>query len=172
VDVSEEAVRARMQDLTDGAKGLTLSDDLEKTEKERMDLFYSFVKQRRDAGVLEQVSAHREVVGEAEHLEIKSKAPLVLAELLFDDKIHLQVRKRPRAATLSQPGVTFVVYIRLIRSLGLMGKNNYREMGNDGVAGMNVTLRIYSPVYSTHFFVSFGPINPDAYCIRVLTIQG
>lgn len=40
VDVSEEAVRARMQDLTDGAKNMTINDDLEKTEKERMDLLY------------------------------------------------------------------------------------------------------------------------------------
>jgi len=30
-------------------------------------------------------------VAEAERLEVKSKATLVLAELLFDDKIHLQV---------------------------------------------------------------------------------
>lgn len=30
-------------------------------------------------------------MAEAERLEVKSKATLVLAELLFDDKIHLQV---------------------------------------------------------------------------------
>lgn len=35
VDTSEEAVRARMQDLTDGAKNMTVSDDFDKTEKER-----------------------------------------------------------------------------------------------------------------------------------------
>lgn len=33
VDVSEEAVRARMQDLTDGAKNMTINDDLEKAKK-------------------------------------------------------------------------------------------------------------------------------------------
>lgn len=43
VDVSEEAVRARMQDLTDGAKGLTIDEDTDKTEKERMDIFYNKV---------------------------------------------------------------------------------------------------------------------------------
>jgi len=94
VDCSEEAVRARLQDLTDGAKGLTITDDLEKTEKERMDLFYNSVKQRLDAGLLEQGATGKELLAEAERLEIKSKAPLVLAELLFDGKILTQIKKR------------------------------------------------------------------------------
>jgi len=93
VDVSEEAVRARLQDLTDGAKGLTITDDLEKTEKERMDLFYNSVKQRKDAGLLEQPATAKELVAEAERLEIKTKAPLVLAEVLFSEKILLEIKK-------------------------------------------------------------------------------
>ncbi|XP_033232236.1 eukaryotic translation initiation factor 5 [Belonocnema kinseyi] len=90
VDVSEEAVRARLQDLTEGAKGMTISDDLEKSEKERMDIFYKLVKCRRDAG---QLDNHKELVSEAERLEIKTKAPLVLAELLFDQGIAAQIKK-------------------------------------------------------------------------------
>ena len=90
VDVSEEAVRARLQDLTDGAKGMTISEDLDKTEKERMDIFYKLVKCRRDA---EQLDNHKEFVTEAERLEIKTKAPLVLAELLFDQAIAAQTKK-------------------------------------------------------------------------------
>ncbi|XP_015587173.1 eukaryotic translation initiation factor 5 [Cephus cinctus] len=90
VDVSEEAVRARLQDLTDGAKGMTISDDLDKSEKERMDIFYKLVKCRRDAG---QLDNHKELVAEAERLEIKTKAPLVLAELLFDQAIAVQAKK-------------------------------------------------------------------------------
>ncbi|XP_076238745.1 eukaryotic translation initiation factor 5 [Calliopsis andreniformis] len=90
VDVSEEAVRARLQDLTDGAKGMTISDDLDKTEKERMDMFYKLVKCRRDAG---QLDNHKELVSEAERLEIKTKAPLILAELLFDQNIGAQAKK-------------------------------------------------------------------------------
>ncbi|KOC61218.1 Eukaryotic translation initiation factor 5 [Habropoda laboriosa] len=90
VDVSEEAVRARLQDLTDGAKGMTITDDLDKTEKERMDMFYKLVKCRRDAG---QLDNHKELVAEAERLEIKTKAPLILAELLFDQNIAAQAKK-------------------------------------------------------------------------------
>ncbi|KYN08113.1 Eukaryotic translation initiation factor 5 [Cyphomyrmex costatus] len=91
VDVSEEAVRARLQDLTDGAKGMTISDDLDKSEKERMDMFYKLVKCRRDAGQLD--NNHKELVAEAERLEIKTKAPLILAELLFDQGIAAQAKK-------------------------------------------------------------------------------
>jgi len=91
VDVSEEAVRARLQDLTEGAKGMTISDDLDKSEKERMDMFYKLVKCRRDAGQLD--NNHKELVAEAERLEIKTKAPLILAELLFDQGIAAQAKK-------------------------------------------------------------------------------
>lgn len=93
VDVSEEAVRARMLDLTDGAKNMTINDDLEKSEKERMDIIYNMVKSKRDAGMLESVQAQKEILNEAERLEIKPKVPLVLAELLFDQNILAQVKK-------------------------------------------------------------------------------
>lgn len=92
-DVSEEAVRARMHDLTDGAKTMTITDDNEKTEKERLDLFYEFVKKRRDADQLDNVQVHREVTVEADRLDITQKAPLVLAELLFSANIIQEVKK-------------------------------------------------------------------------------
>lgn len=80
-------MKVRRQELTDGVKGLTINEDLEKSEKERVDIFYAKVKADRDAGVLNA----KETVAEAERLEIKTKAPLILAELLFDEKIHIQV---------------------------------------------------------------------------------
>ncbi|CAH0392730.1 unnamed protein product [Bemisia tabaci] len=89
VDCSEEAVRARLQDLTEGAKGLTITDDLEKTEAERIDIFYNAVKKGLEDNKLDA----KELVSLADRLEIKSKAPVVLAELLFDDKIHVQMKK-------------------------------------------------------------------------------
>ncbi|KAG0418479.1 hypothetical protein HPB47_004827 [Ixodes persulcatus] len=85
-DTSEDAKARRMEALTSGAKGLMLDDDLEKSEQERVDIFYNFVKGRRD-GSLDP----REVVGEAERLEVRDKAPLVLCELLFDDQMLSQV---------------------------------------------------------------------------------
>jgi translation initiation factor 5 len=93
VDVSEEAVRARMQDLTEGAKNITISEDTEKTEKERIDIFYEYVKKRRDTGDLDNVQAHKEMHSEANRLEVLQKATLVLAELLFSANIVAEVKK-------------------------------------------------------------------------------
>lgn len=82
-----------MQDLTDGAKTMTISDDNEKTEKERLDIFYELVKKRRDGGELENVQVHKELAMEGDRLDISQKAPLVLAELLFGQNIIHEVRK-------------------------------------------------------------------------------
>lgn len=86
-------MRARMQDLSEGAKNITISEDTEKTEKERMDIFYEYVKKRRDAGQLESVQAHKELHSEATRLEVIPKAPLVLAELLFSINITAEIKK-------------------------------------------------------------------------------
>jgi len=94
VDVSAEAVKARMEDLTSGAKGLTISDDLEKTEKERVDLFHSYVKQRRDQEM--DAKLEKDIFGEAERLEVKDKAPLVVCELFFGANILADLKKYAR----------------------------------------------------------------------------
>ncbi|KAK8783657.1 eukaryotic translation initiation factor 5 [Amblyomma americanum] len=86
-DTSEDAKARRLEALTAGAKGLMLDDDLEKTEQERMDIFYNYVKAHKGAGNLDG----KEVVGEAERLEVRDKAPLVLCELLFNENILSQV---------------------------------------------------------------------------------
>lgn len=82
-----------MLDLTEGAKNITISEDSEKSEKERMDIFYEYVKQRRDAGQLENVQTQKELHNEANRLEVHQKAPLVLAELLFSANITAEVKK-------------------------------------------------------------------------------
>ncbi|KAH8237639.1 hypothetical protein KR038_003956 [Drosophila bunnanda] len=93
VDVSKEAIRARLQDLTDGAKGMTISDDYDKTEKERIDIFYELVKDKRDKKQLDDLATHKELFIEAERLDILNKAPMVLAELLFSENIIKEVQK-------------------------------------------------------------------------------
>lgn len=82
-----------MQDLSEGAKNITISEDSEKTEKQRMDIFYEYVKKRRDLGELENVQAHKELHSEATRLEVNQKAPLILAELLFSANITADIKK-------------------------------------------------------------------------------
>lgn len=88
-DTSEAAVAKRMLDLTDGARGLTLNDDLEKTQQERLEIFYNYVESKRN-GKIEGLD--KEIVGEAERLDVKDKAPLILVELLFDGNIINQIK--------------------------------------------------------------------------------
>lgn len=82
-----------MQDLTEGAKGMTLSEDCDKTEKERIDIFYEMVKMSIDANELGKVAEHKRLFMEAERLDVVHKAPLVLAELLFTDNLIQELRK-------------------------------------------------------------------------------
>lgn len=51
------------------------------------------MKQKRDQDLLGSPSTQKELVNEAERLEVKTKAPLILAELLFDQNILAQVKK-------------------------------------------------------------------------------
>ncbi|XP_002732974.1 eukaryotic translation initiation factor 5-like [Saccoglossus kowalevskii] len=91
VDTSKQAVARRMEDLTDGAKGLALTDDLEKTQQERVNMFYSYVKNKRDNG--QMVGSDKDFLAEAERLEVREKAPLVLVELLFNENMISQIKE-------------------------------------------------------------------------------
>lgn len=91
VDTSEEAVQKRMGNLSSGVKGLALTDDTEKTQEERFNLFYSFVKAKKETSSVEKGA--KEIVAEAERLDIKDKAVLALSEVLFDSKMLSQIPK-------------------------------------------------------------------------------
>lgn len=91
-DVSDEAVAQRMEALTGAAKGMTVSDDLEKTPQERINLFYGYLKNKKASDQLTGAEREKDIVGEAERLDIKEKAPLVLVELLLDSEILTQLK--------------------------------------------------------------------------------
>jgi len=86
-DVSEDAVRKRMEALSGGLGGLVIDNDLEKPEVERINIFHKFVVHKKNGSPIHQGAAAKELVTEAERLEVKNKAPIVLCELLFDDKM-------------------------------------------------------------------------------------
>ena len=84
-DTRAEAIAKRAQEqLTSGISGLVINSDVEKTEEERINTFFKFVQVKR--GMINSRVA-KEILAEAERLEIKNKAPVVLCELLFNDKI-------------------------------------------------------------------------------------
>ncbi|XP_062323443.1 eukaryotic translation initiation factor 5 [Osmerus eperlanus] len=93
-ETTEEAQRRRMEEISEHAKNLTLSKDLEKPLEERVNLFYSFVKLKKEEGTVD--TSDKEILAEAERLDVKAMAPLILSELLFDENIRDQIKKYKR----------------------------------------------------------------------------
>ncbi|ODM99486.1 Eukaryotic translation initiation factor 5 [Orchesella cincta] len=88
VDVSAAAVEARQKELSEGVAALAINEDSEKPEKERMDIFYKSLEAKlKNGGKYDD----KELVTEAERLDIRAKATLVLAELFFNQNIAKQV---------------------------------------------------------------------------------
>ena len=61
-----------------------MNDDLEKAEVDRINIFHKFVKARLDT--IDQVAVEKEVLGEANRLEVQNKAPIILCELLLENE--------------------------------------------------------------------------------------
>lgn len=78
-------MRARAGDLG-GVAGLTMTDDLERPESERLGMFEDFVKERAEKSPL----PIKEIVAEADRLDIGSKASLVIAGCLWNAESLLQ----------------------------------------------------------------------------------
>lgn len=93
-DTTEEAQKRRLEEISDHAKGLTLSEDLEKTLEDRVNIFYMFVKERKDDGTID--TADKEILAEAERLDVTAMGPLILSELLFTEDIREQLKKYKR----------------------------------------------------------------------------
>lgn len=90
-DVTAEAIKERMKDLSSGVKGLAMDDDMEKPESERINIFHAFLQIKAEEageGVAMGAQTVKEAFIEAERLEVTNKAPLVLCEvLLTGDKV-------------------------------------------------------------------------------------
>jgi len=88
VDTSDAAVKQRMEDMSSGVKHLTVSNHVDKSQAEKLDIFYKYCKLKRDEGVLHEGAPHttfKDISDEAEQLDLKeSKAVMALIELLFD----------------------------------------------------------------------------------------
>lgn len=88
-DVTAEAIKERMKDLSSGVKGLAMDDDMEKPESERINIFHAYLQIKSEAanGPMD-ANTIKEVFIEAERLEVTNKATLVLCEvLLTGDKV-------------------------------------------------------------------------------------
>ncbi|KAM4663813.1 eukaryotic translation initiation factor 5 [Discoglossus pictus] len=93
-DTTTEAQIRRMKEISDHAKNLTLNEDLDKPIEDRVNILFDFVKKKKEEGVIE--NSDKEILAEAERLDVKAMGPLVMTEVLFDDKIRDQIKKYRR----------------------------------------------------------------------------
>ena len=68
-----------------------MDNELEKSEGDRANIFHDFVKAKVAAGEVDTKA--KEIMAEAERLEVTNKAPIILCELLLGDTIVAQVRE-------------------------------------------------------------------------------
>jgi translation initiation factor 5 len=80
-DTSEAAVKARSEGLG-AATQFTATEDLENSTSTRLDIFNAFVVEKSKMAKLPA----KEVLGEAERLEVKEKGVMVIASVLWDTK--------------------------------------------------------------------------------------
>uniref|UniRef100_A0A8C5WEF0 Eukaryotic translation initiation factor 5 n=1 Tax=Leptobrachium leishanense TaxID=445787 RepID=A0A8C5WEF0_9ANUR len=93
-ETTAEAQERRMQEISNHAKNLTLTEELELSIEDRVNLLFDYVKKKKEEGVID--SADKEILAEAERLEVKAMGPLVLTEVLFNDHIRDQIKKYRR----------------------------------------------------------------------------
>lgn len=87
-EFSTRAYAERMRELTDGfSNNIYMSD-----AKENANIFYSLVKEKKEAGQLLDANVQKELVKEAERLDIKDKATLILSELIFTENMIAEIK--------------------------------------------------------------------------------
>jgi translation initiation factor 5 len=87
-ELTQDAFKERLRELcNDGGNGIYMNNP-----KESANVFYALVKEKRDAGQLADAAVQKELVKQAENLNIKDKATLVLSELLFTKDILEEIK--------------------------------------------------------------------------------
>uniref|UniRef100_A0A8C1T7B7 Eukaryotic translation initiation factor 5 n=1 Tax=Cyprinus carpio TaxID=7962 RepID=A0A8C1T7B7_CYPCA len=98
-ETTEEAQRRRMEEISDHAKNLTLSEDLEKPLEERVNLFYSFVKFcHSDKKAQKYLLGGFECLVKLHQSQLLPRVPIILkdfydADLLEEDVILMWAEK-------------------------------------------------------------------------------
>uniref|UniRef100_A0A4W4ECB9 Eukaryotic translation initiation factor 5 n=1 Tax=Electrophorus electricus TaxID=8005 RepID=A0A4W4ECB9_ELEEL len=85
-ETTEEAQRRRMEEISDHAKNLTLTEDLEKTLEERVNMFYNFVKFCcNDKKAQKYLLGGFECVVKLHQAQLLPRVPIILKDLYDAD---------------------------------------------------------------------------------------
>lgn len=81
-ELTTDAYSERMRELCEGLNGGNIMRDA----KESANIFHKFVKESKEAGLLLDMVCQKEIVKEAERLDIRDKCVLILSELILDSE--------------------------------------------------------------------------------------
>ena len=93
---TEEERQKREEDMSNHLKNMIITNEMDKSPEERLDIFYKFCQNMKEQGTINVES--KKVYERAEALSVKDKAPLLLMDLLvslktfqkdIDDNINL-----------------------------------------------------------------------------------
>ena len=87
-ELTTDAYSERMRELCEGLNNGNIMRDA----KESANIFFKFVKEKKEAGSMLDQQVQKEIVKEAERLDIKDKCVLVLSELLFTENIIEEIK--------------------------------------------------------------------------------
>ena len=87
-ELTTAAYSERLRGLCDGFNNALYLND----SKESSNIFYALVKEKRDANLLLDPVVQKEVLKEAERLNIRTKSKLILCELLFTENIMQEIK--------------------------------------------------------------------------------
>uniref|UniRef100_A0A3P8S119 Eukaryotic translation initiation factor 5 n=1 Tax=Amphiprion percula TaxID=161767 RepID=A0A3P8S119_AMPPE len=91
-ETTEEAQRRRMEEISDHAKNLTLSEDLEKPLEERVNLFYNFVKFcHNNKKAQKYLMGGFECVVKLHQVQLLPRVPIILKDLYDADLLEEDV---------------------------------------------------------------------------------
>ncbi len=87
-ELTTDAYADRMRELCEGLNNANVRLD----SKQSADIFAEYFKERREANSLLDAAVQKDIVKEAERLNIKDKSILIIAELLFTENILEEIK--------------------------------------------------------------------------------
>lgn len=87
-ELTTDAYADRMRELCEGLNNANVRLD----SKQSADIFSEYFKEKKEAGLLLDATAQKDIVKEAESLNIKDKSILIIAELLFTENILEEIK--------------------------------------------------------------------------------
>lgn len=87
-ELTTDAYSERMRELCEGLSNGNIMRDA----KESANILFNFINSKKSAGLLQDQEVQKEIVKEAERLDIRDKSVLIMSEILFSENINEEIK--------------------------------------------------------------------------------